>query len=176
MNPGLEFDFVAQTTNLFFAHQYLPFIILSFIFSVLIFSFIFLFFYKQSFNQFFLSKALGLAGGQAQGVSDKLQLVFITRHIFNFFSKAWLFDVFVAKLARLSFFFSRMFIQRLIENGLFEYMLVLFPVRALNKVAYSLRIEGSMSGRLSIYFLNIVLGALGAVVFFIIIFFWVDIF
>jgi len=71
-----------------------------------------------------------------------------------------LFDIFIAKLARVFFLLGRIFIQRFIENGLFEYILVLYPVRKLNLIGALLLTEGSMSGRLSVYLFNILLGGL----------------
>jgi hypothetical protein len=127
----------------------LPFIILSWILAVLIFSFFFLFFFKQAFNEKLIFSALSNS-------NSTLSASF--RHVFNFFTKAWLFDIFIAKLARVFFLMGRIFIQRFIENGLFEYVLVLYPVRKLQTIGHFLVLEGSMSGRLSVYLFNILLG------------------
>ena len=48
--------------------------------------------------------------------------------------------------------------QRFIEGGLFEYILVLYPVRKLGSVGDVLATEGSMSGRLGVYLLNVLFG------------------
>jgi hypothetical protein len=69
-----------------------------------------------------------------------------------------LFDIFVAKLARSLFFFSRIFFQRNVEGGLFEYILVLYPVRKLVTIGGLLEREGSMSGKLSVYLFNVLFG------------------
>lgn len=69
-----------------------------------------------------------------------------------------MFDIFVAKLARASFFFSRLFFQRNVEGGFFEYILVLYPVRKLALIGNSLESEGSMSGKLSVYLFNVLFG------------------
>jgi hypothetical protein len=69
-----------------------------------------------------------------------------------------LFDIFVAKLARSLFFFSRVFFQRNIEGGLFEYVLVLYPVRKLATIGGLLERDGSMSGKLSVYLFNVLFG------------------
>jgi len=71
----------------------------------------------------------------------------------------------VAKMARFLFLLARNFIQRNVEGGLFEYLLVLYSVRRLNLVGNKLVYEGSTSGRLSVYLLNILVG--GFFVFFI---------
>ncbi len=135
------------------------------IFSVMVFSFFFLFFFKQLFNQQLLTSALlefssfSVAKfGLFSIFTSGRQGFYFSRHIFNFFTKAWLFDIFVAKLARSSFFFSRLFFQRNVEGGFFEYILVLYPVRKLAAIGDALEREGSMSGKLSVYLFNVLLG------------------
>jgi len=162
----LDFGFSLRNDYLFsFLHGYLPFIILAFIISVLIFSFIFLFFFKQTFNSFLIGSVLNkLTVTSINGNFSFGGFFFIFRHIFNFFAKAWLFDIFVAKMARFSFLVGRVFVQRYIENGLFEYLLVLYPVRRLALVGLVLSTEGSMSGRLSVYLFNILFGSVVAII------------
>lgn len=155
----------------FFLHGYLPFIILSFIISVLIFSFFFLFYFKQNFNIFLVESVfnkLSLNNNSLKLVNKKVVDLFFFRHVFNFFAKAWLFDIFVAKIARFSFLLGRIFFQRSVENGLFEYILVLYPVRRLGRVGLVLSDEGLMSGRLSVYLLNILIGGIFSIVLFLI--------
>jgi hypothetical protein len=128
------------------------------IFSVMVFSFFFLFFFKQLFNEHLLSSALLEFSSLARFNLPLKWGFYISRHIFNFFTKAWLFDIFVAKLARSLFFFSRVFFQRNIEGGLFEYVLVLYPVRKLATIGGLLERDGSMSGKLSVYLFNVLFG------------------
>jgi hypothetical protein len=154
--PFLDASFFVFSDSFYFLHTYLPIIILSWILAVLSFSFFFLFFFKQAFNRNLINSAF--YDVQTNSSSTTFSIFF--RHFFNFFTKAWLFDIFIAKLARVFFLLGRIFIQRFIENGLFEYILVLYPVRKLNLIGALLLTEGSMSGRLSVYLFNILLGGL----------------
>jgi hypothetical protein len=83
----------------------------------------------------------------------------IFRHFYNFFAKAWLFDILVAKLSRLGFFISRNFIQRNIESGLFEFINVILSVRSLFIFQHYIQ-KTTTVGKLSIYIHNIVFGGL----------------
>ena len=83
----------------------------------------------------------------------------MSRHIYNFFAKAWLFDIFIAKVSRLLFFISRTFIQRYIESGLFEFINVLFAINSLSSLQ-SYVSNHTTTGNLSVYIYNIVIGGL----------------
>jgi NADH-quinone oxidoreductase subunit L len=130
-NPNLTQNFIE---NLFYFPQSLPFSIFFLLIGIIIFSFIFIFLVKP---RMFASKVY-------------------SRHIYNFFAKAWLYDVFLAKLSRTLFYVSRKFFQRSLENGLFEYLLVMFSVRSLFDL--NLVLKNWANGRLSTYIVSTILG------------------
>lgn len=72
------------------------------------------------------------------------------RHVFVFFSKAWLLDTFYTKLARVIFFCNKLFVFRFIEAGIFEFVLSLGVYRVLNFL--SNLVYFTQDGRLSTFF------------------------
>jgi proton-translocating NADH-quinone oxidoreductase chain L len=130
-NPHLTQDFIE---SLFYFPQSLPFSIFLLLVGVLIFSFVFIFIIKPRM------------------FSNKVY----SRHVYNFFAKAWLYDIFLAKLSRTFFYTSRGFFQRNLENGLFEYVLVMFSVQSLFDL--SLVLKHWSSGKLSTYIISTILG------------------
>lgn len=130
-NPYLTQDFIE---SLFYFPQSLPFSIFFLLIGVLISSFVFIFIIKPRM------------------FSNKVY----SRHIYNFFAKAWLYDILMAKLSRTFFYTSRIFFQRNLENGLFEYVLVMFSVQSLFDLSSVLK--GWSSGKLSTYIVSTLLG------------------
>jgi hypothetical protein len=130
-NPYLTQDFIE---NLFYFPQSLPFAIFFLLIGILMLSFVFIFILKSRM------------------FSNRIY----SRHIYNFFAKAWLYDIFLAKLSRTFFYFFRVFFQRNLENGLFEYLLVTFSVRSLFDLNAIL--TNWANGRLSTYIISTTLG------------------
>ena len=130
-NPNLTQDFIE---NLFYFTQSLPFSIFFILIGVLLTSFIFIFRVKP---RMFTNKVY-------------------SRHVYNFFAKAWLYDIFLSKISRTSFYISRIFFQRNLENGLFEYILVMFSVRSL--ISLNFILKSWANGRLSTYIISTLLG------------------
>lgn len=134
-------------------HILLPFSIFFSLLFVIFISFYFSFFYK---NYYFLSFVSYYVQNKNSSMGN---CYYFFRHFYNFFAKAWLFDIFITKLARNLFFFSRSFVQRNIESGLFELLLVLFPIRSLISMQ-NLLVERTTTGDLSLYVRNIIFGSL----------------
>jgi hypothetical protein len=130
-NPYLTQDFIE---NLFYFPQSLPFAIFFLLIGILMLSFVFIFILKSRM------------------FSNRIY----SRHIYNFFAKAWLYDIFLAKLSRTFFYVFRVFFQRNLENGLFEYLLVTFSVRSLFDLNAIL--INWANGRLSTYIISTILG------------------
>lgn len=159
-NPNLSLGFV----DFYFAetviHQLIPFSIFFILLSVIFSSFFFVIYYKNKLNLNRLSIIINNFSPFIH-LNDKIFYLpsLISRHVYNFFAKAWLFDIFIAKTSRLSFFISRIFIQRYIESGLFEFLNVLFAVNSLSSLQ-SYVSKHTTTGNLSIYIYNIVIGGL----------------
>lgn len=137
-NPFLSRNFI---DCVFYFPHLLPFSIFFILISVLMISFIFFYFVKPKL------------------ISNNLYF----RHVYAFFAKAWLYDILLAKLARNIFYVSRIFIQRNLENGFFEYLLVTFSVRSL--LDLNLILKDWANGKLSTYIVSTLLG--GFLIFFV---------
>jgi len=149
-NPSVILTFSDQLVSFLPLHQSLP----SSIFFALIFliflSFFLIFFYKPYVNDYYYKRF---------DFYNNHQFSFFYRHIYNFFAKAWLFDIFIAKMSRFIFFLSRILVQRNLESGFFEFLTVLFPTRSLNNLQCFI-VKSTVTGNLSLYLYNIVFGGL----------------
>jgi len=162
-SPVLLFNFVDNCFWFHNLHKLLPFSIFLLILFILFFSFYLLFFYRT----YYLNVLTNSFVKTCVNCETRNNYILAFRHVFNFFAKAWLFDIFVTKISRNFFFIFRNVIQRNIESGLFEFLLVLFPVRSLLHMQ-RLLVERTATGGLSSYISNILGG--GLLCFFVILF------
>jgi NADH-quinone oxidoreductase subunit L len=152
INPKISLGFTDYYFDEDSLHQVLPFAIFFILVSVMLVSFYLTFFFKPILNvNRFQNFLLNNSSFRVINISS--------RHVYNFFAKAWLFDIFVSKLSRLIFFMSRNFIQRNIEAGLFEFISVVFSVRTLSFFQGYIQ-NFTTTGNLSTYIYNIVFGGL----------------
>jgi NADH-quinone oxidoreductase subunit L len=118
-------------------HEYLPATILFVLGSCFVFGVTYI---SQQF--FYKSKIVLLE------LFCKVFIIF--RHFFAFFSRAWLFDVFLTKMARVFFKVNKTFVVYQIESGAFEFFLVLWLTRLVNRSSISLAVL--QSTKLSLFF------------------------
>lgn len=159
LNPKLSLGYIDYFFYENVVHQVLPFSIFFILIFVIFISFYLIFIYKPflNSNRFsnFIHKKYSFRVINNIGI--------FSRHFYNFFAKAWLFDILIAKLSRLGFFISKNFIQRNIESGLFEFINVVLFFRSLFIFQdYVQKI--TLTGNLSTYIYNIVFGGFFIVV------------
>jgi len=166
LNPFIDnvfFDYYFNDTVL---HQLLPVSIFFVLMCILSLSVFFILFLKTLSNVLRVKFVTATVSTKIFGVFNNVCF----RHIFNFFSKAWLFDILLAKTSRILFFLTRVFVLKKLESGLFEFMFVLLPLRSLIIFQQVIR-ANTLTGKLSTYISIICYGALFFFVFNILCFF-----